>query len=137
MPAHATIAALQECAAARVPAAIVYSAGYAETGPDGLAAQRRLLEAAGGKVRLLGPNTMGIAVPAARVFATFGTALEIDDFVSGPVAFASQSGALANSLFSRSHEYGIGFSHWISVGNKPTWAWKTSWPTSPPMAPAG
>ena len=118
VPADATIAALQECAAARVPAAIVYSAGYAETGPDGLAAQRRLLEAAGGKVRLLGPNTMGIAVPAARVFATFGTALEVDDFVSGPVAFVSQSGALANSLFSRSREYGIGFSHWISVGNE-------------------
>jgi acyl-CoA synthetase (NDP forming) len=57
-------------------------------------------------------------VPAARVFATFGTALEVDDFVSGPVAFISQSGALANSLFSRSREYGIGFSHWISVGNE-------------------
>ncbi|MGH3201234.1 MAG: acetate--CoA ligase family protein [Streptosporangiaceae bacterium] len=118
VPAAATIAAVQECAAQRVPAAIVYSAGYAETGPDGRAAQQRLLEAAGGKVRLLGPNSMGIAVPAARVFATFGTALEVDDFVSGPVAFISQSGALANSLFSRSREYGIGFSHWISVGNE-------------------
>ena len=118
VPADATIAALQECAAARVPAAIVYSAGYAETGPDGLAAQRRLLEAAGGKVRLLGPNTMGIAVPAARVFATFGTALEVDDFVSGPVAFVSQSGALAELALQPEPEYGIGFSHWISVGNE-------------------
>jgi acyl-CoA synthetase (NDP forming) len=118
VPAHATIAALRECVTAGVPAAIVYSAGYAETGPDGLAAQQKLLEAAGGKVRLLGPNTMGIAVPAAHVFVTFGTALEVDDFVSGPVAFVSQSGALANSLFSRSREYGIGFSHWISVGNE-------------------
>ena len=118
VPADATAAALQECAAQRVPAAIVYSAGYAETGPDGLAAQQKLLEAAGGKVRLLGPNSMGIVVPAARIFATFGTALEVDDFVSGPVAFVSQSGALANSLFSRSREYGIGFSHWISVGNE-------------------
>jgi acyl-CoA synthetase (NDP forming) len=118
VPADATAAALQECAAQRVPAAIVYSSGYAETGPDGLAAQQKLLEAAGGKVRLLGPNSMGIAVPAARIFATFGTAPEVDDFVSGPVAFVSQSGALANSLFSRSREYGIGFSHWISVGNE-------------------
>jgi acyl-CoA synthetase (NDP forming) len=118
VPAHATSAALQDCADQRVPAAIVYAAGYAETGPDGQAAQQELLHAAGGKVRLLGPNSMGVAVPAARVFATFGTALEVDDFVSGPVAFISQSGALANSLFSRSREYGIGFSHWISVGNE-------------------
>jgi acetate---CoA ligase (ADP-forming) len=118
VPAHATTTALEMCAAQRVPAAIIYSAGYAETGPEGVAAQQKLLEAAAGKVRLLGPNSMGVAVPATRVFATFGTALEVAEFVSGPVAFVSQSGALANSLFSRSSEYGIGFSHWISVGNE-------------------
>jgi acyl-CoA synthetase (NDP forming) len=118
VPAEATAAAVRECVAQGVPAAIIYSAGFAESGPDGLAAQQELIEAAAGKVRLLGPNTMGVAVPATHVFATFGTALEVDDLVSGPVAFVSQSGALANSLFSRSREYGIGFSHWISVGNE-------------------
>jgi len=36
----------------------------------------------------------------------------------GPVGLVSQSGAIASSLISRSHEFGIGFSHWISGGNE-------------------
>lgn len=118
VPAASVAQAVDDCVAAGVRGGIMYSAGFAEAGEEGKAAQDRLVAASLGKFRFLGPNSMGIAVPSRGYVATFGMALEADDLASGPIGFVSQSGALASSLFSRSPEFGTGFSHWVSVGNE-------------------
>jgi acyl-CoA synthetase (NDP forming) len=117
VPASAVAAVVRECASAGVSYAIVYSSGFAEAGPPGAEAQSQLVDTAG-NVRIIGPNTIGIAAPSRKLFATFGMALERDGLLSGPVALVSQSGAIASSLFSRTADFGVGLSHWISVGNE-------------------
>jgi acyl-CoA synthetase (NDP forming) len=117
VPAPAVPGVVAECAAAAVPFAVVLSAGFAEAGPGGAELQARTLEAAGDVVRLIGPNTNGIASPPSGVYATFGMALE-RDVPAGRIAFISQSGAIASSLMSRAREFGVGFSRWIAVGNE-------------------
>jgi acetate---CoA ligase (ADP-forming) len=116
--AEATPEVVAQCVRLGIPGGIVFSSGFAEAGEPGLELQRRLLAAADGRFRILGPNSMGMVAPGRGLFATFGMALEADHVTSGGVGFVSQSGALANSLFSRSAAAGIGFSHWISVGNE-------------------
>lgn len=118
VPAGAVGHVIDDCVAAGVPAGIVFSAGFAESGEEGGVAQRDLLTRAGDQFRFVGPNTIGIASPADRLFATFGMVLEADEIEVGRVGLISQSGAIASSLVSRGGEFGIGFSRWISTGNE-------------------
>ena len=99
VPAGAVGEVVTQCADSGVPSAIIYASGFAEAGDAGRAAQDRLLNLAGRRLRLMGPNSMGVVVPGHRVCASFGMALEMDELPSGTVAFVSQSGALASSLF--------------------------------------
>ncbi|HEY5333271.1 MAG TPA: acetate--CoA ligase family protein, partial [Solirubrobacterales bacterium] len=118
VPAKAVGAVIEECLATGIEAGIVFSAGFGESGEEGKAAQRELLERAGGRFRFAGPNTIGIASPAESMFATFGMVLEATEFEAGNVGLISQSGAIASSLVSRGAEFGITFSHWVSAGNE-------------------
>ena len=117
VPASRVEQVIGECVRKEIGAAIVYSSGFAETGPEGVEAQFRLGLVAGDKLRILGPNSMGLVVPRDNLYATFGMASE-REAISGHVGLISQSGAIASSLVSRSKEFGLGFSHWISVGNE-------------------
>jgi acyl-CoA synthetase (NDP forming) len=59
LPPEACVEAMQDCAAARVWAALVLSAGFAEVGPEGRALQEAILAAArAGNVRIIGPNCL-------------------------------------------------------------------------------
>lgn len=116
--AEATADIVAQCVRRGIPGGIIFSSGFAEAGEDGVELQRQVLAAAAGKFRIIGPNSMGMVAPSRKLFATFGMALEADEVAQGAVGFVSQSGALASSLFSRSAAAGIGFSHWISVGNE-------------------
>lgn len=118
VPAAHVRGVIEECVSAGVRAGIVYSAGYAESGIDGSNAQRDLLDCAGEDFRFVGPNSNGVASPARGLLATFGMSLEGQIPPVGPVAIVSQSGAIASALVSRTHEFGIGLSHWISTGNE-------------------
>lgn len=109
---------VRECVEAGIPAGIIFSAGFAEVGEDGARAQERLVDAAAGRFHFVGPNSIGAASPEEKMFATFGMALEAERIAGGALGFVSQSGAIASSLFSRSQEFGVGFSHWISTGNE-------------------
>src|SRR5207249_3466901 len=74
-----------------------------------------LLELARGHgARLIGPNCLGVASDAVRLNATFAPRA----FPSGRIAFSSQSGALGLALLERSDARGVGFSAFVSVGNK-------------------
>lgn len=109
---------VRECVEAEVPAGIIFSAGFAEEGEEGKRAQDAVVAAAGGRFRFVGPNSIGIASPGAKMFATFGMALEAETIAAGNVGLISQSGAIASSLISRASEFNLAFSHWISGGNE-------------------
>jgi acetyl coenzyme A synthetase (ADP forming)-like protein len=98
-----------------VRALCVISAGFAEIGEKGRERQEQLLarvRAHGG--RLVGPNCLGIAVTAPSLNATFGPRA----LPPGPIAFSSQSGALGLALLEKASERSLGFSSFISIGNK-------------------
>lgn len=110
---------LEDCIAKKVKAAIIYSSGFAETGEEGKKLQEQVLELAiQGNIRLLGPNSIGIASPSKQIYTAFGAALESKVKHPGNIGFISQSGAMGSALLSRAWEQGAGFSRWISVGNE-------------------
>ncbi len=98
-----------------VKALCVISSGFAEVGAEGRERQELLLalvRAHGG--RLVGPNCLGIAVPRLGLNATFGPR----PLPPGPIAFSSQSGALGLALLEKASERRLGFSAFVSIGNK-------------------
>jgi acetyl coenzyme A synthetase (ADP forming)-like protein len=115
LPAAHVVDAAESALRSGIRALCVISAGFAETGAEGRERQERLLAAVrahGG--RLVGPNCLGIAVAGPSLNATFGSrALPL-----GPIGFSSQSGALGLALLEKASERSLGFSSFISVGNK-------------------
>src|SRR5205823_4139406 len=93
----------------------VISAGFAEVGTAGAEQQERLLALVRAHgARLVGPNCLGIAVPGLGLNATFAPRA----LPAGRIAFSSQSGALGLALLEKAAERGLGFSAFVSVGNK-------------------
>ncbi len=106
---------VDQCAAKGVGALVVVSAGFGETGPEGAALERDVLERARrGGMRLVGPNCLGVANTAIGLDATFAPTPPRP----GRVAFQSQSGALGIALLEWTARLGIGISSFVSVGNK-------------------
>ena len=115
LPGPAVIEAAAEALDAGVRALCVISAGFAETGPEGVARQEELLALVRGHgARLLGPNCLGIAVAGPRLNATFGPRA----LPAGKVGFSSQSGALGLAVLERAAERRLGLSSFVSIGNK-------------------
>lgn len=105
---------IEECVEEGVPAAIIISAGFRETGPEGAALEERVLEIARrGRMRLMGPNCLGVMSPVTGLNATFAGAMANP----GNVAFLSQSGALLTAILDWSFRENVGFSHFVSVGS--------------------
>lgn len=96
-------------------AAIVLSAGLKQPASEGGPSieQAMLQEARPYLLRILGPNCIGALVPGTRLNASFapGGAL------AGPLAFVTQSGALATAMLDWANGRGIGFSHFVSLGD--------------------
>ncbi len=113
-PAPTVPGILRECAYAGLPAAIIISAGFRESGAAGAELEVQCLaEARRGKMRLLGPNCLGLMMPHARLNATFAASMA----EPGSVAFLSQSGALCTAVLDWSHRENVGFSAFVSVGS--------------------
>lgn len=113
-PAPTVPGLIRECAAAGVPAAIIISAGFREVGAAGAEVEQQCLaEARRGKMRLLGPNCLGLMVPKSGLNATFADGLA----APGSVAFLSQSGALCTAVLDWSFREHVGFSAFVSVGS--------------------
>jgi acyl-CoA synthetase (NDP forming) len=111
---------VEECAASGVRGAIVFSAGFAETGPVGEARQRVLADVATRTgIRICGPNCAGIMSVHGRMTASFGSHLAADTtLVPGSIAIVSQSGAVGAYMFTLARERGIGLSYWVTTGNE-------------------
>lgn len=110
---------IAEGIAAGVKAFVVFSSGFAETGDEGRALQRRLsVLARANSVAILGPNCLGLANSATGLIASFTTALEETPLKRGGFSLVSQSGALGAYWLDIVLRSGLGFSQWISTGNE-------------------
>ncbi|MGP6191847.1 MAG: bifunctional acetate--CoA ligase family protein/GNAT family N-acetyltransferase [Vulcanimicrobiaceae bacterium] len=113
-PAQTVPDVISQCAAKGVKGAILLSSGFKESGPAGTALARQVLERAReGKLRVLGPNSLGVICPVTGLNASLGSVVAR----SGTVGFASQSGALCASVLGWSHAQQFGFSAFISMGS--------------------
>ena len=113
-PAPTVPSIIEECVDAGVKGAIVISAGFKEVGPEGAKLEEEILEnARKGKMRVIGPNCLGVMNPLTGLNATFATATA----QPGNVAFISQSGALCTSVLDWSFKEHVGFSAFVSIGS--------------------
>ncbi|GAB4397640.1 MAG: bifunctional acetate--CoA ligase family protein/GNAT family N-acetyltransferase [Anaerolineales bacterium] len=105
---------ITECGEVGVKGVIVISAGFKEIGAEGVELERRLLENARKyKMRVIGPNCLGVMSPVSGLNATFAAGMAR----KGKVAFISQSGALCTAVLDWSFKENVGFSHFVSVGS--------------------
>ena len=111
-PAATVPDVVQECAAAGVTGAVVISAGFRECGPVG-AKLEEAIATNRGRMRIVGPNCLGVMIPRLSLNATFAPRLA----KAGHLAFVSQSGALCSSVLDWSVREQIGFSAFFSVGS--------------------
>ncbi|MCL8206896.1 MAG: CoA-binding protein [Actinomycetia bacterium] len=109
---------LERTAARGIPLAVVFSSGFAETGPEGAALQAEVTAIARRTgIRVLGPNCQGYAAFPAGAAVGFSMALEERGPV-GDLALVSQSGALGFSLFNQLLERQEAFRYVTSTGNE-------------------
>ena len=95
-------------------AAIVMSAGLKQARDDGVSVEQAMLQAARPwLLRVLGPNCIGALIPGAGLNASFAPGQALP----GPLAFVTQSGALATGMLDWANGQGLGFSHFISLGD--------------------
>ncbi len=119
-PAPTVPSVIRECVDAGVKGAIIISAGFKETGPSGIELERDILEQARrGKMRLIGPNCLGVMSPLTGLNATFASAMARP----GNVGFISQSGALCTAILDWSFRENVGFSAFISIGSMLDVSW--------------
>lgn len=115
VPPAAILDGLPRLAEKGMRAAIVISAGFKETGGEGAGLERALRETARrAKVRVLGPNCLGLINTHARLNASFAAGTP----PSGAISFFSQSGALCTAILDWAIGENVGFSKFISLGNK-------------------
>jgi acetyl coenzyme A synthetase (ADP forming)-like protein len=108
---------LEECGQKGIKGAIVISAGFKETGPEGAKLEAQVKEIAHHYgIALVGPNCLGVinTDPNYRLNASFAKEMPLP----GNIAFISQSGALCTAVLDYAKGQGIGFSKVVSLGNK-------------------
>ncbi|MBL8078588.1 MAG: bifunctional acetate--CoA ligase family protein/GNAT family N-acetyltransferase [Anaerolineales bacterium] len=97
-----------------VKSAIIISAGFKETGPEGVEYERQIMEhARRGNMRIIGPNCLGVMSPTTGLNATFASTIAR----RGSVGFISQSGALCTAILDWSLRENVGFSSFVSIGS--------------------
>jgi acyl-CoA synthetase (NDP forming) len=117
VPAAGAVDAIADLAETGARSAIVLTSGFAETGPDGVDLQARLLAAArSAGVRLLGPNSLGIMNFVDRAVA-WATPINAPTSSEG-VGLVSQSGATAFFLATMADRQDLALSHVVSAGNE-------------------
>lgn len=110
-------AVLADCAGKQVRGVVVVSAGFAETGSQGRAAQQELVRTARSHgMRVVGPNSFGFinTDPAVQLNASLAPDLP----PQGRIGFFSQSGALGIAILQSVAARGMGLSTFVSAGNR-------------------
>ncbi len=115
-PAATVPALVHQCGRLGVPAMLILSAGFREIGAEGKIVEDATVEALScyPGMRIIGPNCLGILSPWTQMSASFAIGMP----KPGSVALLSQSGALCTAILDWALSKGIGFSHFISLGNQ-------------------
>lgn len=117
VPAPFILDIIESCANKGTRHFVVISAGFKEVGGDGIKREQALKELAQQhSLTIVGPNCLGIINTASTISmnATFGRGMPN----AGPFGLISQSGALCTALLDYAKGVGIGFSRFVSFGNK-------------------
>lgn len=117
---QAAVDAVEACAAAGVRLAIVMAAGFGEVDPiHGKLIEERMVATARSRgMRIVGPNSQGLANFGSGAITSFSTMfLESPLPADGPVGIVSQSGAIAASVYGMLRQKGIGVRHVHATGN--------------------
>jgi acetyltransferase len=115
IPAKGVLQVVDECGRKGVKAVVVITAGFKEVGHEGQELEKKMVELAEkyGMV-IQGPNCLGIINTSCPYNASFSAGTP----QKGSIAFASQSGALMTGILDWSLMETIGFSKFVSLGNK-------------------
>lgn len=101
-----------------VRAAVVFSSGFGETGPEGRALEQRVAALAQSHgLALCGPNCLGFVNAFDKVYATFSQYAD-GETGPGPVAFVTQSGAFGTAIAALARQRGLGLGYFINTGNQ-------------------
>ncbi len=115
IPAPRVAAVMEQCGEKGVKGVIVITAGFKEVGGDGMKMERALIEIAQKySMRMIGPNCIGIIDTVIPLNTSFTAGMPRP----GNIAFMTQSGALAQAVLDWAEGQGIGFSRFVSIGNK-------------------
>ena len=115
IPAKLVIQIIKDCAEKNLKSIIIVSAGFKEIGIEGAHLERELIRLCKQyNIDLLGPNCLGMISTFTPINASFASKMPL----RGSVGFISQSGALCTGILDWSLEENIGFSRFISLGNK-------------------
>lgn len=114
-PAPTVPGLIDDCGRLGIMGVVIVSAGFRETGPEGILLEDQVRASAARYpgLRIVGPNCLGVMVPPIKLNATFAATMA----APGRVAFISQSGAICTSVLDWASSAGIGFSHFLSIGN--------------------
>jgi acetate---CoA ligase (ADP-forming) len=114
IPAAAVPSTILQLGERKVRSAIIITGGFAESGPDGARLQEELARnAAQCGIRLIGPNCQGVNYPSHGLCASWPLITR-----KGAMAIASQSGTVGAALADWASEEGLGFSAFVSMGNR-------------------
>ncbi|MDF3073552.1 MAG: CoA-binding domain protein [Alphaproteobacteria bacterium] len=119
VPGMAAVQAVEACAAKGVSIGVIMTSGFGEIGAEGRAAQDRMVDTArAADMRLVGPNTQGIANFSLGAVASFATMFNEVPPQDGPIGIVSQSGAMSVVPYALLRERGIGVRHSHATGNE-------------------
>jgi acetyl coenzyme A synthetase (ADP forming)-like protein len=115
VPAASVPEVLKEAGRKNIPAAMIISSGFKETGEAGKILEEQVVTLCKEyRITLLGPNCLGFIHPALNLNTSFAPLMP----EAGDIAFLSQSGALCTAILDFTHTAKVGFSKFISLGNK-------------------
>ncbi len=118
VPCEQALPVLDDCLAAGIQRAVVISAGFAETGPEGALRQIEVERSVQRGLTLLGPNSIGFINVWDRTALSFSAALEVSSLRPGGVAIVSQSGGFGGVILNRLQDRGVGVGYVVSTGNE-------------------
>lgn len=117
--ADGAMSVIRDCADAGVGGCVVFSADFAESGPEGVARQDELTRISRQTgMRIVGPNCLGLFNAGSGAFLTFSTFFDRGFPTRGRTAVITQSGGFGSHLIDVMREYGVEVGTWISTGNE-------------------
>lgn len=115
VPSQSVLEVIDQCGEKNIDSAVIITAGFKESGTAGARLERELIDRAKKNgVRFIGPNCLGIIDTNLKLNASFAAGMPL----RGGIGFFSQSGAICLAVLDRALPDGIGFSKFISLGNK-------------------